>query len=174
MLNLTPTKMKDVTRARTLITLFVLAMALAGTPSCEESEGMEVRNESTFAKNGSNSAFARTGTLSIDSKVGDPIDLATAKRWADNYRSALTNADDRRAHYFGYEIIKQVLSQSDCIGIRIYYGIDEVGNRQLMLIGVDSNGNDLLPLEGARSTDEGNIIADGSFPCPNTCPENGL
>jgi hypothetical protein len=43
-----------------------------------------------------------------------------------------------------------------------------------MLIGVDAKGENLIPMPGAKAGDEGNIIGDASFPCPNTCPENDL
>lgn len=155
------------------IALLAFALTLVFVLSCEEDVKLETRNEFTSIKNDPNLASGQANNV-IDSKVGDPIDLATAKKWAANYRGTLKNTGDRRAHYFGSEIIQQILSQSNCVGIRIYYGIDDLGNKQLMLIGVDSNGNDLLPMAGARTNDEGNVIADASFPCPNTCPDNGL
>jgi hypothetical protein len=94
---------------------------------------------------------------------GAPIDLDTAKKWVANYRS--TNPGQIEAHFFGAQIINQILSEHDCMGIRIYYGIDDAGAKQVLLVGVDSNGNNLLP------TGSNNIIADFSWPCPPGCPD---
>ena len=77
-------------------------------------------------------------------------------------------------HFFGSEIIQQILSESECVGIRIYYAIDENGEKKLILVGVDSNGENLLPAAGGKISDGGNQLADYSWPCPDYCPGNGL
>lgn len=108
--------------------------------------------------------------------VGRPIDLATAKKWAANYRASLKDPNDTRAHFFGTDIIEKILNENpDCVGIRIYYGIDDAGKKQLMLVGTDSKGENLLPPESAGSRDGGggNTIADASLPCPTYCPLGG-
>ncbi|HEY3429237.1 MAG TPA: hypothetical protein VGK39_01090 [Cyclobacteriaceae bacterium] len=165
-------------KSKSFIALIVCASILALVGSCEEhDEKMEVKYEfnSSVPSGDPNSApGGPMGEATYDTKVGDPIDLATARKWAANYRSKLTKTDERQAHYFGSDILQQILGQSDCIGIRIYYGIDDAGNKQLMLIGVDSNGENLIPSAGARLVEGDNIIGDASFPCPNTCPGNGL
>ena len=38
----------------------------------------------------------------------------------------------------------QLLSQEGCVGIRIYYGMDEESNVKLVAVGVDKNGQDIL------------------------------
>ena len=46
--------------------------------------------------------------------------------------------------------------------IESHYALDENGKQQLIIVGVDSNENDLY--EG--------VIADRSIPCPPFCPIN--
>ncbi|MBI3218426.1 MAG: hypothetical protein HYZ44_02845 [Bacteroidetes bacterium] len=102
---------------------------------------------------------------------GAPIELKTAKEWAANYRATLKDPkNDRVAHFFGFEIIQQILAEADCVGIRIYYGIDDKGEKQLMLVGADKSGENLLPTEEKALAGGGNIVADMSFPCPSYCP----
>ena len=36
-------------------------------------------------------------------------------------------------------------AQNGCVGVRAYYGLDEAGQPQLVLVGYDANDNDILP-----------------------------
>lgn len=68
------------------------------------------------------------------------------------------------AHYFGKDAIQAILDQTDVVGIRIYYGISQ-GIKQLIIVGVDTNGTDIY--EG--------LLADESLKCPPVCaPSNPL
>ncbi len=110
----------------------------------------------------------------FDGTEGAPIDLKIAKAWAANYRASLKDPKDTVAHFFGFEIIQKILAEADCVGIRIYYGIDDKGEKQLLLVGADKSGENLLP-EGEKAlAGGGNIIADVSYPCPSYCPPNPL
>ena len=103
--------------------------------------------------------------------------MPLAKQWTANYRKTI-NPDETLAHYFGQDIIHRLLNESDrVVGIRIYYAIDDKGQKQLLLVGVDAEGNNILPAEGAAKSDmdEGEpIIVDKSYPCPTYCPNNPL
>jgi hypothetical protein len=70
------------------------------------------------------------------------IDLETASEWTANYRAGITSGDTI-AHYFGKNYIKDIFSQEGCVGMRIYYAIDGEGAKQLIITGVDGNGDDL-------------------------------
>ena len=87
-----------------------------------------------------------------------PLDDAVAltQKFREDYPDAI------KAHYFSKSVINDVLLQSEAVGIRIYNGIDNDGARQLILVAVDIDGNDLY---------EGNL-ADMSTPCPLICDEN--
>lgn len=111
----------------------------------------------------------------FDGSEGKPIDLATAKAWAANYRATLPDPNkDTLAHFFGFTIIQKILAEPGCMGLRIYYGIDNLGKKQVMLVGADASGVNLLPTAMALDLNDENTIADVSFPCPSFCPPNPL
>jgi hypothetical protein len=45
--------------------------------------------------------------------------------------------------------------------MRMYYALDENGNKQLVLVGVDANGDDITS----------GYIADHLLPCPHSCSQ---
>lgn len=97
-----------------------------------------------------------------------------AKSQAQTYGSNYVNSDrydatgQYKAHYFGENKLNDILDQDGCVGLRIYYGTKIEGTTiekpELIIVGVDSNGNDIL--------DE-DLILDASMPCPPNCPESG-
>ena len=112
---------------------------------------------------------------SFDGTEGDPLSLMKAKQWAAHYRDK--NQGSTQAHFFGSEIIKQILAEPGCVGIRMYYAIDDNGRKQILLVGANANGDNLLPSTSSSfasfslfsDPDDGNIIADFSWPCPSYC-----
>lgn len=99
--------------------------------------------------------------MSITGKEGGPIDLATAKQWTANYRRS--GKGKLNCHIFGKETIEQLLQQEGCVGISIYYAHNDQGQQQLLLVGVDAEGN--TQTEGA--------IMDKSRVCPPDCGSAG-
>ena len=85
------------------------------------------------------------------------ISLETASAWTENYRNA--NPNSINGHYFSMDTINGILAQGNCLGIRVYYAIDDAGVKQLVIVGTDAYENDLY--EG--------LIADKSIQCPPTC-----
>jgi len=61
--------------------------------------------------------------------------------------------------YFGKDAVQAILNQGGAVGIRIYYGTNNIGTPVLVLVGVNSNGQDLK----AGPLDE------SGFPCPPLC-----
>lgn len=96
-----------------------------------------------------------------------------SKRWIANY--ATQYPQGLIAHFFGYQIINQILNETDCIGIRMYYALNDAGVQQILLVGVNSKGQNILPLSstGGREMDGGATVADASFPCPTYCSGGG-
>ncbi len=87
--------------------------------------------------------------------------------------------------------IDAVLAQRDCVAIRIYYGMDTSNKVHAIIVGVNSNNQDIVPsTESATSTaastgiesgggsegvnqlleDEGGIILENAYRCPTICP----
>lgn len=96
--------------------------------------------------------------MSFTGNENHDIPLATAAQWTKNYRD-VNPSTAIIAHYFGKQAISQVLAQTNCVGIRSYYAINADGVKELIIVGVDANGNDLY--EG--------MILDRSFKCPQAC-----
>lgn len=91
--------------------------------------------------------------MAFDGNEGAPISVSRGAELTKNYRSA--NPGARKGHFFGREILLQILAQEDCMGIRMYYGQDADGQKELVIVGADASENDML-----------NLVADISSPCP--------
>jgi len=77
-----------------------------------------------------------------------------------------------RAHFFGKNILTDILNQPGCMGIRFYYGIDDQGKKALVLVGTDKKGVNIW----SGKTSKGKLTAavrplggDISYPCPPYC-----
>lgn len=149
-------------RSSVLIASVVFTVIFACVLSCNEQENLKPAS----------STQGPVGSPKFDGTEGDPIDLTVAKRWTANYRAI--NSTGVQAHYFGNEIIKELLDRPGCVGIRMYYAIDDEGERKLLLIGVDGKGENMMPSADGRSADGDDPIVDFSFPCPSYCPTNGI
>ena len=80
--------------------------------------------------------------MAFTGNEGEQISLALAHDMTKNYRDSVAQGDTQ-AHFFGMNIINSILAQTGVVGIRMYYGIDENGAKQLVLVGTDANENDL-------------------------------
>ena len=65
-------------------------------------------------------------------------------------------------HYLGKKILTDILAQEHCVGIRTYYAQTESGEKELVIVGVDKDENDLI----------NGIIGDRTFRCPPRCGNN--
>ena len=92
------------------------------------------------------------------------ITLATAQTWAANWRSKPQNVI--KAYLIPQADITQLMAETNVQDVRAYCGIDENGEYKLMLVGVDSSGNDLI------DDAAGDYIYDFTMPCPQTCDVN--
>jgi hypothetical protein len=87
------------------------------------------------------------------------IALDLAIRYVQNFSSSPTVPNIKGA-YFGRNIFDKILSQPGCVGLRYYYAKKDDGSHTIILVGVDSNGNDLAQ----------GILGDDAKPCPPWCP----
>lgn len=58
-----------------------------------------------------------------------------------------------------------VFSRTDVVGVRIYYGMSEDLKVHAIIVGVDSNGADILP-----ENEQEQLIIDRGNRCPDICP----
>ncbi len=98
--------------------------------------------------------------MAFTGNEAEQFPLDTAAAWTANYRKK--NPNGIKAHFFGMNIIKQILAQPNCVGIRCYYALDEKGVQQMIMVGADAQENDMY--EG--------IIAEIAAPCPPYCGVN--
>jgi hypothetical protein len=105
-----------------------------------------------------------------DGSDGSRIDLSTARQWAQNYRTA--NPNDTESHYFGRNVLDQILAQPGCTGIRIYYAMNDKKEKELLILGVDNKGDNMLPSFSGLAPGDMSIM-DNSWPCPPYCPPGG-
>ncbi len=96
--------------------------------------------------------------MAFTGNEAEEFPLATAAQWTKNYRETITPGDTI-AHFFGKNIINDILAQDGCMGIRIYYALDENGKKQLIIVGANQNEDDIYQ----------GIIAERSSSCPPFC-----
>lgn len=99
--------------------------------------------------------------MSYNGTEGGPISLKEGGEMTANYRE--NNPDQLLGHFFGKDILNEILAQEGCMGIRMYYGEDADGVKQLVIVGAQDNENDMTQL-----------VADGSRPCPPCGNSNAL
>ena len=109
------------------------------------------------------------------------ISLAAAKqmaaRYAEHRETILTPPMQNKdilplSERFERADIDSVLAQEGCAGLRIYYGMDEDLQVHAILIGVDENGEDILPED--ETTEEDSDVLERGFRCPPYCPDKPL
>lgn len=96
--------------------------------------------------------------MSFIGNEGKEVTLAEASAWTANYRETIPMGDTL-AHFVGKNQLMKILNQPGCVGVRHYYGIDEVGAKVLIAVGVTSDENDMT--EG--------IIIERMIACPPRC-----
>lgn len=113
----------------------------------------------------------RSFSPEVGEDIGYELGSKMIKRW---YQE---NPDDVLASFTGRKIIESILAQPGCTGIRMFNAINDLGVKQLVLVGVDENGSNIL--EYTTTGDNGEIIkkkgivADRNTICPPSCGGTG-
>jgi len=94
--------------------------------------------------------------MAFNGTEGSPILPEVAGDWTRRFRE--TYKGGTTGHFFGRDILLQLLEQPGAVGIRFYYAIDKDGKRQLIAVAADAEQNDQLGT--------GRAVADDSCPCP--------
>lgn len=71
---------------------------------------------------------------------------------------------------FDVAIFKEVVSQPECMGLRIYYGMDIDKRIHAIVVGVNEKDEDMLPPVQIQSLNDGNLIIEEAGRCPTNCP----
>lgn len=99
--------------------------------------------------------------MAFTGNEGEVVSLRDAGSWTKNYRDQMGEGDPK-GHFVGINKIEQVLNQEGVVGIRFYHAIDNNGQRNLVLVGVDADENDLV----------NGVIVDRTVICPPKCGSN--
>ncbi|WP_341899818.1 hypothetical protein [Fluviicola taffensis] len=91
--------------------------------------------------------------MSFTGNEGKQITLEEGALLTRKYRESKMNKTG--GMFIGKTHIEEILAQADCKGIRIYLGQNSEGDFELVLVGADSNENDML-----------NVIIDNGMKCP--------
>jgi hypothetical protein len=86
------------------------------------------------------------------------ITLSDAVKYVQNFRKT-TPTPEINGGTFDRGAIDKILAQPGCASLRIYYGRDENGKPNLVLVGVDAVGKDMTK----------NTIMERQAPCPPYC-----
>ena len=95
-------------------------------------------------------------------QVGEEVGLELGTQMIKNYRQA--NPTDVQWYMVGKEIIENILSQPGCVGLKFYNAYNEAGEKTLVYVGIDQNGQAILEYsvintEGKLAAEKG-IVAD--------------
>jgi hypothetical protein len=111
-----------------------------------------------------------------------PLDEAAAmtKRYRDHRNSMLKPEFENRdilaiCETFNKAPVQALIADPVCVGLRIYYGMDENLLCHAILVGVNDKGEDILPSADSASvsssgTDDGEGLLEDSIRCPTVCP----
>ena len=97
----------------------------------------------------------------LDENVGEHIGYDLGVKMVKEYHDLY---GDGNAQFVGKRILEEILKQPECIGINIYKGINEVGEKNYVIVGIDKNNNPILQnssisINGVIENREG-IVAD--------------
>jgi hypothetical protein len=113
----------------------------------------------------------RSFTAKVGEDIGYELGAKMVKRWN------AENPDDVLASFTGREIIESILAQPGCTGIRMFNAINDLGVKQLVLVGADVNGNNILSYTTVGDNGEiiknKGIVADRCTICPPSCGSDG-
>jgi len=115
-------------------------------------------------------------------KVGEFVSLDKCTKWRKKYAHNHAQKEKGKfigAYFFGKENIQNLIDHKNAVGIRIYFGVDEVDDKKLIIFPVDQDGKDIYikSSETDVNTEEIDISKDeelggldGGLPCPPYCP----
>lgn len=112
----------------------------------------------------------RSFTPEVGEDIGYELGSKMIKRWHDQ------NPDDVLASFTGRNILESILAQPGCTGIRMFNAINDLGIKQLVLVGVDKNGNNILNFttvgDNGELIKQKGIVADRNVICPPSCGQS--
>lgn len=110
----------------------------------------------------------------FSAEVGEDIGYELGAKMIKTYYDQ--NQDDVLAHFMGRNIIEAILAQPGVVGIRMFQAVNDLGIKQLVMVGVDVQGNNILNFteigENGELIKKKGIVADRARVCPPYCGES--
>jgi hypothetical protein len=122
----------------------------------------------------------------LTGKEGEEFDLHTAASWTKNHRER--HPEHPHSHFFGKEILQQILNQEGCVGLRFYHAHSKThsengGEKHLIIVGAKADGTDMLNTASAQKLSRKelkgiaaahDVVGQEALPCPGSpgCPKN--
>lgn len=94
--------------------------------------------------------------MAFDGTEGSQITLEEGGALTAAFRGR--NIGTIHGQFYGRDILNQILAQDNCVGIRIYAGLNTSGNIELVLVGADANEDDLT-----------DFVVENGNGCPPRC-----
>lgn len=101
-------------------------------------------------------------------KEGSFVPDSLLKKWIQKHQ----DHHEVKAHFFGKEILTNILNEPGCMGIRFYHAIDDKGQKTLVIVGADEKG---VNIWSSAKAGKGKLKAvspmgaDQAKPCPPYC-----
>lgn len=95
--------------------------------------------------------------------------MDTAISMMENFQA--DNPFDAYGWYFSRKALEELLSQTGCVGIRIYGGLDAGGKFSPVLFGVTEDGRDIDGAGLSKDLGGSIIILEMAVPCPPYCKD---
>ena len=96
--------------------------------------------------------------------IGEEVGYEMGTEFITNYRNA--NPTEVLSYVIGKNILEQLMNQPGCEGVRFYNAINENGQRTLVYVGIDQDGNNIFEHtfvnETGNFTSKPAIVADRS------------
>ncbi|MBC6492633.1 hypothetical protein ACFSQD_18315 [Flavihumibacter stibioxidans] len=93
-----------------------------------------------------------TSLAAVGEDIGQELGAKMVKDFQDSFPT------ENQWHFVGRNIIEQILNQPNCSGIRFYNGLDEVGQKTLVLVGLDCEGQVISEYSAIDTNGEYNKI----------------
>lgn len=90
------------------------------------------------------------------------ITLAAAVAMTEAYQTDSLFADQTIAVKASNDTYLEIINQTGCVAVRSYFAKNANGDLTLVIVGVDSNGNDMTAGK----------IMNNFVRCPQSCPQN--
>jgi hypothetical protein len=98
-----------------------------------------------------------------DHKISFEAAAVLTKKYRDN-----NPAPAIKGGFFGRDSIEQILNQDGCVGIRYYHGLDSNNKPVIVLVGTDTDENDMVDVTS------GHVCREMAIPCPTQCGADNI